>query len=90
MVLTTFRAAPGTDRVLRASDAQLEALTSALNSHQAADRDDERAPTTTSGLRLLMAQRHLEDAAIACGMSIDEPNLEEWAAEAVADFLRRA
>lgn len=75
------------------TDGELERLSSALNIFQIATRAVAAAGPFSieqAVIVLCEAESRLNRAAIDCGMSIDEPDLEGWSAKAVCDFLRAA
>lgn len=75
-------------RTITPSQADQERLISELNSYQAAWRTMQaRGLAFRDACAWILATHRLNDAAIACGMPLDTPDLEGWAAEAVASFL---
>lgn len=71
------------------SVAKLERLSTALNAYQCAARAA-RSGDFSKVVAEIRETNRLYDVAVDCGMEIGTPDLEGWAAEAVANFLRRA
>lgn len=68
---------------MRCTEAQLETLSTALDAMTRSEvANDLRA--------LCRALNRLEDAAVSCGMSRDEPSVSEWASARIAEWLLSA
>lgn len=62
---------------------KLETLSTALTAHA-------QAEASADPFALPRAENRLLDACIACGMSLDEPAMVEWASARVTRWLRAA
>lgn len=84
---------------MRCTEAQLETLSTALDGYTRASLPMRGADGTSRVEYELYsaayraecrALNRLEDAAVSCGMSRDEPSVSEWASARIAEWLLSA